>query len=92
MKARSDSLKPPRQKSGRCWPFGGQGLDLVDRSIDFIRGANGQWGSLTGDIVATGAQGKSVNLIIDQGEVGKTKLQVRAGHAGLCYRPASRAC
>jgi hypothetical protein len=40
---------------------------LVDRSIDFIRGANGQWGSLTGDIVATGAQGKSVNLIIDQG-------------------------
>jgi hypothetical protein len=40
---------------------------LVDKAIDFIRGTNGQWGSLTGDVVATGAQGKSVNLIIDQG-------------------------
>jgi hypothetical protein len=40
---------------------------LVDRSFDYIRSIDGQWGSLNGDVVATGAQGKSLNMTIDQG-------------------------
>jgi len=40
---------------------------LVDRSLDYIRSIDGQWGSLNGDVVATGAQGKSLNMTVDQG-------------------------
>ena len=40
---------------------------LVDKGFDYIRSLKGQWGALTGDVVATGAEGKSVNLTINQG-------------------------
>lgn len=40
---------------------------LVDKGFDYIRALNGQWRGLTGDVVATGAAGKSVNLTINQG-------------------------
>ncbi|BBY28615.1 hypothetical protein [Mycolicibacterium sediminis] len=37
---------------------------LVDRSFDFIRGLTGRWASLTGDVVATGGAGETVNLTV----------------------------
>ena len=40
---------------------------LIDRTFDYIRALPGQWRTLTGDVVVTGALGDSVNLIIDQG-------------------------
>ncbi len=40
---------------------------LIDRTLDYIRGLNGQWSALNGDVVATGASGDSFNLTIDQG-------------------------
>lgn len=44
-----------------------QDWGLVDKGLDFIRASKGQWGALTGDVVATGTAGKSVNLTINQG-------------------------
>lgn len=42
--------------------------DLVDRTLDFISGLDRQWGSLTGDIVATGPTGQTVNLALREGD------------------------
>jgi hypothetical protein len=41
---------------------------LLDRSFDHIRGLEGRWGSLTGDVVATGAAGNTVELAVRLGE------------------------
>lgn len=40
---------------------------LVDRSFDYIRGLDRRWASLTGDVVATGADGDTVNLVVRSG-------------------------
>jgi hypothetical protein len=40
---------------------------LVNRSFDYIRGLPNRWGSLTGDVVATGMAGESVNLTLREG-------------------------
>lgn len=40
---------------------------LVDKGFDYIRSLDGQWGALSGDVVATGALGKSINLTVNQG-------------------------
>jgi hypothetical protein len=40
---------------------------LVDLSFDYIRDSRARWASLTGDVVATGAAGQSVNLTIREG-------------------------
>jgi hypothetical protein len=40
---------------------------LVDTSFDYIRGLPNRWASLTGDVVATGAAGDSVNLTLHEG-------------------------
>ncbi|MDA4103821.1 hypothetical protein [Mycolicibacterium monacense] len=40
---------------------------LVDRSFDYIRGLEGRWSSLSGDVVATGAAGTTVNLTVRAG-------------------------
>lgn len=37
---------------------------LIDRSFDHIRGSEGRWGSLRGDVVATGATGDTVELAV----------------------------
>lgn len=40
---------------------------LVDASFDYIRGLPNRWASLTGDVVATGTAGDSVNLTLHEG-------------------------
>jgi hypothetical protein len=40
---------------------------LVQRSFDYIRGLDARWASLTGDVVATGAAGQTVNLTLREG-------------------------
>lgn len=40
---------------------------LADRSFDYIRALPSRWGSLTGDVVATGSAGQSVNLTVREG-------------------------
>jgi hypothetical protein len=40
---------------------------LVDTSFDYIRRLPNRWASLTGDVVATGAAGETVNLTIREG-------------------------
>jgi hypothetical protein len=40
---------------------------LVGGSFDYIRALPSRWASLTGDVVATGAAGKSVNLTLREG-------------------------
>jgi hypothetical protein len=40
---------------------------LVDRCFDYIRSLPSRWASLTGDVVATGAAGHSVNLTLREG-------------------------
>lgn len=37
---------------------------LLDRSLDYIAGLEGRWASLSGDVVATGAAGSTVNLTV----------------------------
>ena len=37
---------------------------LLDRSFDYIRGLTGRWASLSGDVVATGAAGTTVELAV----------------------------
>lgn len=44
-----------------------QDWSLVTRSLDYIRAQPSRWASLTGDVVATGAAGKSVNLTLREG-------------------------
>ena len=45
---------------------GGDGT-LANRSLDYIRGLESRWASLAGDVVATGAEGKTVNLTVAAG-------------------------
>jgi hypothetical protein len=40
---------------------------LVDSSLGYIRGLENRWGSLTGDVVATGGAGTTVNLTVREG-------------------------
>jgi hypothetical protein len=40
---------------------------LVDTSFDYIRNLPNRWATLTGDVVATGAAGETVNLTIREG-------------------------
>lgn len=40
---------------------------LVDASFEYIRGLPNRWASLTGDVVATGAAGETVNLTVREG-------------------------
>lgn len=40
---------------------------LVDRSFDYIWALPSRWASLTGDVVATGSAGRSVNLTLREG-------------------------
>ncbi|MCV7230147.1 hypothetical protein [Mycolicibacterium komossense] len=42
-------------------------LSLVDRSFDYIRSLDGRFSSLSGDVVATGASGDSLNLTLREG-------------------------
>lgn len=46
---------------------GSQDWSLVDRCFDYIRAQPSRWASLTGDVVATGAAGQSVNLTLREG-------------------------
>ena len=41
--------------------------ELADRSLDSIRGLEGGWSALAGDVVATGTSGKVVNLTLAAG-------------------------
>ncbi|OBF13017.1 hypothetical protein [Mycobacterium sp. ACS4331] len=41
--------------------------ELIERTFDHIRGLEGRWASLTGDVVATGAAGVPVNLTVREG-------------------------
>jgi hypothetical protein len=43
------------------------GDGLVERSFDHIRGLDGRWASLTGDVVATGSAGVTVALTLREG-------------------------
>ncbi|MDZ7881450.1 MAG: hypothetical protein U5N53_00365 [Mycobacterium sp.] len=38
--------------------------DLIDRTLDYVSGLDGMWASLSGDVVATGAAGTTVNLTV----------------------------
>jgi hypothetical protein len=40
---------------------------LLDKTFAYIRGLQGQWASLSGDVVATGAAGATVNLTVREG-------------------------
>ncbi|MDF2826633.1 MAG: hypothetical protein K0R68_4041, partial [Mycobacterium sp.] len=40
---------------------------LLERDFDYIRGLENRWASLNGDVVATGAEGDTVNLTIRAG-------------------------
>ena len=40
---------------------------LVDASFDYIRALPNRWASLTGDVVATGSAGETVNLTVREG-------------------------
>ena len=40
---------------------------LVERSFDYIRSLDSRWASLTGDVVATGAAGQTVNMTLREG-------------------------
>jgi hypothetical protein len=40
---------------------------LVDRTFDYIRARPNRWASLSGDVVATGAAGKTINLTLREG-------------------------
>jgi hypothetical protein len=41
---------------------------LIDRAVEYIRGLDNRWASLSGDVVATGPAGASTNLTIRAGE------------------------
>ncbi|BBX10218.1 hypothetical protein MAIC_50210 [Mycolicibacterium aichiense] len=40
---------------------------LVDASFDYIRGLPSRWASVVGDVVATGSQGRTVNMSVNEG-------------------------
>jgi hypothetical protein len=40
---------------------------IVDRSFDYIRSLDGRFSSLSGDVVATGASGDTLNLTLREG-------------------------
>jgi hypothetical protein len=40
---------------------------LLDRSFEHVRGLAGRWGALTGDVIATGADGNTVELSVRLG-------------------------
>lgn len=44
-----------------------QDWSLVDRCLDYIRAQPSRWASLSGDVVATGAAGQTVNLTVRSG-------------------------
>ncbi|MGV0993326.1 MAG: hypothetical protein ACOYB7_13860 [Mycobacterium sp.] len=44
-----------------------QDWTLVERCFDYIRAQPSRWASLTGDVVATGSAGQSVNLTLREG-------------------------
>lgn len=44
-----------------------QDWSLVDRCFDYIRAQPSRWASLSGDVVATGPAGRSVNLTLREG-------------------------
>lgn len=46
---------------------GTQSWSLVDRSFDHIRTLPSRWASLSGDVVATGSAGQTVNLTLHEG-------------------------
>ncbi|WP_193044592.1 hypothetical protein [Mycolicibacterium baixiangningiae] len=46
---------------------GGGDWSLLDESFRYIRGLPDRWASLSGDVVATGAAGETVNLTVAQG-------------------------
>ena len=46
---------------------GTQDWSLVDRSVEYIRALPSRWGSLSGDVVATGAAGQTVALTVREG-------------------------
>ena len=41
---------------------------LVDATLDHVRGLPNRWGSLTGDVVATGIAGETVTLSVSEGD------------------------
>lgn len=41
---------------------------LVDTTFDHVRGLPNRWGSLTGDVVATGIAGQTVTLAVNEGD------------------------
>ncbi|KMO76656.1 hypothetical protein [Mycolicibacterium chlorophenolicum] len=41
---------------------------LVDTTLDHMRGLPSRWGSLTGDVVATGIAGQTVTLSVNEGD------------------------
>jgi len=41
--------------------------DLVDRSFDYIRDSPSRWAAMSGDVVATGSAGQTVNLTLHEG-------------------------
>ncbi|RZT17987.1 hypothetical protein EV589_2237 [Mycobacterium sp. BK558] len=41
---------------------------LVDTTLDHVRGLPSRWGSLTGDVVATGIAGQTVTLSVNEGD------------------------
>ncbi|KMO79374.1 hypothetical protein BST22_23955 [Mycolicibacterium chubuense] len=41
---------------------------LVDTTLDHVRGLPNRWGSLTGDVVATGIAGQTVTLSVNEGD------------------------
>ncbi|TRW82704.1 cellulose biosynthesis cyclic di-GMP-binding regulatory protein BcsB [Mycolicibacterium sp. 018/SC-01/001] len=41
---------------------------LVDATLDHVRGLPNRWGSLTGDVVATGIAGQTVSLSVNEGD------------------------
>ena len=51
-----------------CWPYRAAVTGtLVDTSFEYIRNLPNRWATLTGDVVATGAAGETVNLTVREG-------------------------
>lgn len=40
---------------------------LIDASFDYIRGLPSRWASVVGDVIATGAAGRTVNMTVNEG-------------------------
>ncbi len=60
---------------------------LVERSFDYIRALPTRWGSLPGDVVATGPAGESVNLTLARGRrAGQRQSRRRLEVVGMVDR------